>query len=162
MKQETECKQPEWMGTAKKAVFLSAGLCAAAGLGAGLMYFFDPNRGRVRRNMVRDKCFSLARTGLKGVEHTLADVEHRAKGVMAEVKSMVHRGEEVPDAKLEARIRSRLGRCIDHPHSVQVTALEGKVILTGEVTPMDARRAEAAAKLTAGVKSVENLLELTT
>lgn len=160
MKQETESKQAEWMGTAKKAACLGAGLCAAAGLGAGLMYFLDPHRGKVRRNMVRDKCSSLARHGLKGLEHKLADVEHRAQGVLAEVKSMVHRSDEVPDAKLEARIRSRLGRCIDHPHAVQVTALEGNVILTGEVSPVDSKRAETAARLTAGVKSVENLLEL--
>ncbi|MFN7931880.1 MAG: BON domain-containing protein [Bryobacteraceae bacterium] len=146
----------------KKAACLGAGMCAAAGLGAGLMYFFDPHRGRARRGMVRDKAFSLARLGLKEVDHKLADLEHRTKGVLAEAKAMLHLNEDVPDPKLEARVRTRLGRSVDHPHSVHVTALEGNVILTGEVSPRDAKRAETAARLTPGVKSVENLLERTT
>lgn len=162
MKPETERNQTELLRTAKQAACLGAGLCAAAGIGAGLMYFLDPHRGKARRTMVRDKCFSLARHGLKEVDHKLADLEHRTKGVLAEAKSIIYRGEDVPDPKLEARIRTRLGRCVDHPHSVQVTALDGRVILTGEVSERDAKRAETAARLTPGVKSVENLLELTT
>lgn len=146
----------------KKAACLGAGLCAAVGLGAGLMYFLDPHRGRARRGMVRDKCFSLARQGLKEVDHRLADVEHRTKGILAEAKAMLHGNEDVPDPKLEARVRTKLGRSVEHPHSVHVTALEGNVILTGEVSPRDAKRAETAARLTPGVKSVENLLERTT
>ncbi|MBL8179870.1 MAG: BON domain-containing protein [Bryobacterales bacterium] len=162
MQPESECRQSEWMDKAKKAAWLGAGLCAAAGLGAGLMYFLDPHRGKARRNMMRDKCFSLARHGLKEADHRLADFEHRAKGMVAEAKAILHRGEDTPDPKLEARIRSRLGRCVDHPHAVHVTSMEGRIILTGEVSPLDARRAETAARLTPGVKSVENLLELTT
>lgn len=154
--------EEQTMVKAKKAACLSAGLCAAAGLGAGLMYFLDPNRGKARRMYVRDKCSSLYRAGWKEIDHKVADLEHRTKGALAEVKSVLHGNEEVSDPKLEARIRTRLGRAVEHPHSVRVTALDGNVILTGDVTAKEAKRAEAAARLTAGVKSVENLLELTT
>ena len=154
--------EEQTMVKAKKVACLGAGLCAAAGLGAGLMYFLDPNRGKARRMYVRDKCSSLYRAGLKEIDHKVADLEHRTKGALAEVKSVLHREEEVSDPKLEARIRTRLGRALEHPHSVRVTALDGNVILTGDVSIQEANRSETSAKRTPGVKSVENLCELRT
>jgi hypothetical protein len=145
----------------KKGVLLGAGLCTAAGMGAGLMYLLDPTRGRARRSSIRDKCFSMVRHSLKEIDHKLTDVEHRAKGVLAEARSLLNNSVDIPDPKLEARVRTRLGRSVGHPHDVHVTALEGTVVLTGGVSARDAKRAEIAAKLTPGVKSVENLLELT-
>lgn len=155
-------RRPESLAAkVKNAAYVSAGLCAAAGIGAGLMYFLDPNRGKLRRALIRDRFFSTYHKGLKVVEHKITDLENHVKGAAAEAKAVLH-SESVSDPKLEARVRTKLGHSIEHPHAVRVTALEGNVILTGEVSRDESARAERAARSTAGVKSVENLLELTT
>lgn len=157
---KTECRGalPKLM----KGIGICAGLCAAAGAGAGLMYFLDPSRGKVRRRLVADKVASAYHKGVRLLDHKIADVEHRATGALAELKHAVAGCAEqpVPDAKLVARVRTRLGRSIAHPHAVHVEAVQGRVVLTGEVAPEEARRAVAAAGKTPGVQAVENLLEL--
>jgi len=58
----------------------------AAGVGAGLMYFFDPNRGRTRRNRVRDKAKKLYKDGIARVNHGVLDLENRALGIAREAE----------------------------------------------------------------------------
>jgi hypothetical protein len=44
-----------------RATGLTAGTIGVLALGAGLMYFMDPDRGRGRRAWARDKIFSVSR-----------------------------------------------------------------------------------------------------
>jgi hypothetical protein len=52
--------QGEMSHKKQTAVIASIG---AAGLGAALMFFLDPNRGRQRREIVRDKASHIAKAG---------------------------------------------------------------------------------------------------
>jgi hypothetical protein len=63
-----------------KAVLLLVGIC----LGAGLMYLLDPDRGRRRRALLRDKFVGLSNDVGDAVSKTARDLRNRAQGVVAE------------------------------------------------------------------------------
>jgi hypothetical protein len=61
--------------------------------GAAAVYFADPQRGRARRAMVRDKALSLANQAQDYVEKTARDLGHRAQGLVHESRKAVAGGE---------------------------------------------------------------------
>lgn len=67
----------------KSVVALFSGI----GLGALLMYVFDPERGRRRRAIARDKAVSFAHKTGDALGAGSRDLNNRAKGLVAEVKS---------------------------------------------------------------------------
>ena len=71
----------------KKSGGKAAALLSGIGIGAGLMYLLDPERGRLRRAMARDKALSLANKTGDAVARTSRDIGNRAKGVAAEVRT---------------------------------------------------------------------------
>jgi hypothetical protein len=54
---------------------------AGAGLGAGLMYVFDPDMGRRRRALARDQAVHLAHEAQDAAGVVARDVSNRAKGL---------------------------------------------------------------------------------
>jgi hypothetical protein len=58
-----------------------------AGVGAGLMYYFDPEGGRRRRALLRDKVTKISNRTVDTVESTSRDLRNRAQGVVAETGS---------------------------------------------------------------------------
>lgn len=131
---------------------------ACLGVGAAVMYLLDPGRGRARRNSLRDKASSLASTSTEAIGRTTRDVRNRATGLVAGTKSW-WREEEVDDDRLVARVRSKMGRYVSHPHAIRVEAGGGHVILTGSILAHEATALLNSVKGVAGVKSVENRLE---
>jgi len=71
----------------KKSGGRAAALLSGIGIGAGLMYLLDPERGRARRAIARDKALSLASKTGDAVARRSRDIGNRAKGVAAEVRS---------------------------------------------------------------------------
>jgi hypothetical protein len=65
------------------------GITLLAGFGAGiaLMWFLDPERGRARRNMLRDKLTSWTRQASKTASGTAKDLSNRAQGAMYETRT---------------------------------------------------------------------------
>lgn len=61
---------------------------AAFGLGAAIMYVLDPDNGRRRRMIARDKAMSAANDAADAVESTARDLHNRAQGTVAEVKGV--------------------------------------------------------------------------
>jgi hypothetical protein len=59
------------------------GILAGAGLGAGLMYFLDPDMGRRRRALARDKLVHVANEVEDGARLIVKDLENRAHGLAA-------------------------------------------------------------------------------
>lgn len=134
-------------------------LCGAAGLGAGLMYFFDPDRGKRRRGMVRNKANHLARIASDAGGKTQRDLRNHLLGAVAEVESWCQKGEAVSNDVLEARVRSRLGRVVSHPSAVEVKAVDGLIVLKGQILEAEVHPLLESIMSTKGVKNIENELE---
>ena len=134
------------------------------GVGAGiaaLTYFFDPQNGARRRNMARDRFFSLfRRAGRKGEQLGRA-ASAEAYGVAQKVQHV--REEEKPqpdDVTLARKVETEIFRDADVPKGqINVNAEAGVVYLRGEIDDPDLiKDLESAARKVQGVREVENLL----
>src|SRR5256885_15114097 len=63
-------------------------LATGIAIGAGLMYFFDPEAGRRRRALVRDKAVHYQKETAKYASDTTRDLRNRAYGVYAEARGL--------------------------------------------------------------------------
>jgi len=59
------------------------------GVGAALMYLFDPNGGRRRRALIRDKAVGIKNDVTDAIEGKAKDLGNRAKGVVHDAKSLI-------------------------------------------------------------------------
>jgi hypothetical protein len=64
-------------------------LLAGIGIGAGLMYLLDPERGSARRKMVGDKLVAWTNDLTDAAGATARDLRDRAKGVVPEARGAV-------------------------------------------------------------------------
>jgi|GEM_PF-4218824 len=73
---------------------VTTGLLLLGGVGAGmlLMYIFDPQQGRRRRAVVRDKAISAGSKTADVLGKKSKDLRNRAQGVISEAKSMLTTG----------------------------------------------------------------------
>lgn len=128
-----------------------------AALGAGVMYLLDPKNGRRRRALLGDKLTRARHEVEDKVGQTARDAKNRAKGLAHETRSQLE-SDEVPDDVLVDRVRSEMGHVIDHPGEVTVTALGGRVTLSGEVKPDEVERLTKHVSSVSGVQGVDNRL----
>ena len=132
---------------------------SAAGVGAGLMYLFDPDRGKRRRALLGNKVEHFSRITGDAAGKTRRDVRNHALGVLAEVESLYRSG-EVTDDVVEARVRSKLGRVVSHPHAIEAKAIDGLVILRGPILADEVHPLLDSVVAIGGVKNIENHLEV--
>lgn len=130
-----------------------------AALGAGLMALLDPQVGKRRRALLRDKANRAAHSVGDFAGMTWRDLSHRASGVAAGARGLV-RGEEIPDEVLAERVRSKIGRLVSHPASIQVTAAQGRVTLAGPILEREVKGLLRGVKAIRGVTGVEDRLEI--
>ena len=135
------------------------GLVSAAGIGAGVMFLCDPDRGKRRRAELRNKAKHFNRIATDAAGKTGRDVRNRVVGACAQMESLVC-GDEVSDDVLQARIRSKLGRIVSHARAIEVQVVDGVAILSGPVLAHEAHPLLDAIQHMNGVKNIENLLEL--
>jgi hypothetical protein len=64
-------------------------LLVGMALGAGLMYVFDPQAGRRRQALMRDKAYSWANEAQELAGKKARHLGNQAQGVVAEAQSMV-------------------------------------------------------------------------
>ncbi|HSB01994.1 MAG TPA: SRPBCC family protein [Anaerolineales bacterium] len=133
-------------------------LLISMGLGAGLMYFFDPQHGERRRTMVRDKANSFVNNMDDSIDMAMENARNRVRGILSEMTAKVG-GQGSPDWVLEERVRTNLGRLTRHAREVDVRAEGGRVTLSGPAIREDEDTLIKAAMRTRGVHSVENQLE---
>lgn len=135
-------------------------LFGSTALGAGLMYMFDPLGGRRRRALVRDKVVHLLNKAGDAAGSTGRDLRNRARGVAAELRTLVSPEHDVPDEVLAERVRAELGRVVSHPGAIEVTTSHGHVTLSGPVLASEEKNVLRYISAVRGVKSVENRLEV--
>lgn len=135
-------------------------LLGALGLGAGLMYFLDPQVGNRRRALVRDQAVSVLNQSDRFIEKAARDVRNRARGLVAETTGRFSNRTGVHDWVLEERVRANIGRLSRHPGSIEVTAHEGHVTLSGPILKGEVDRVVSGAHRTRGVKEVSNHLQV--
>lgn len=64
-------------------------ILSGIGIGATLMYLFDPKGGNRRRALIRDKAVGLTNDAREAINSKAEDLSNRAKGLMHEAKSVV-------------------------------------------------------------------------
>ena len=133
-------------------------LLTGLGLGVGLMYFLDPERGRRRRALVRDKLAHTTRVSTNALGAAGVDVAHRATGLVARARSIVSR-RPVDDEVLIERVRAKLGRIVAHPHAISVVSTDGVVRLHGPVLQSEIQRLIRTIARVPGVRRVVNQLD---
>ncbi|HUP42032.1 MAG TPA: BON domain-containing protein, partial [Thermoanaerobaculia bacterium] len=102
----------------------------ALGAGAGLMYLLDPQGGRRRRALLKDKARHGAHEAGDKVSAVATDVGNRARGLTKEAVGRL-RNEELTDEQLAQRVRSTLGHHTDHAGAIEVLVHDGRVTLAG-------------------------------
>jgi hypothetical protein len=132
-------------------------LMRAAALGAAAMYLFDPDRGRRRRAIARDKARSGVHQGTQFLSAARSDAAARMQGLRAVARRFRRRSSAPADDRvLEARVRARLGRVVAHPHAVHVAADDGDVRLSGPILKSEHTPLVVATRLVRGVRSVDD------
>lgn len=101
-------------------------------VGGAAMYFFDPERGRRRRALVRDKAAGASNCARDFVDAGTRDLKHRGSVLTGRIKSrFTRRGAN--DQVLVERVRSVMGHHVLHPGAIDVYAAGGKVTLNGSI-----------------------------
>jgi hypothetical protein len=150
-------RSESWIG---KVTHDPLALFGGVGLGAGLMYVLDPERGRRRRSLARDKVIAAMNKAEDALSATAKDVTNRARGVAAAARTRWRNDGAVPDEILIERVRSKLGFVVSHPHAIEVAAQEGSVMLRGPILADEVAGLLVRVEAVPGVRGVENSLEV--
>ena len=132
-------------------------------LGAALMYFLDPSRGRSRRARYGDQIAGTVRRGVRRGRRGAAGLGSTAEGKIAGIRHRRRREPgELNDADLQHAVESELFRDSSIPKGlINVNAERGVIVLRGEVGSPE-QRDELARRVEdmPGVLGVRNLLHL--
>jgi osmotically-inducible protein OsmY len=133
-----------------------------AALGAALAYFFDPQNGRRRRNVTRDRLLAFFRRGARKTERAGRAVAAEAHGLKQKATHLREEQKDFDDVTLARKVETELFRPADAPKgSVNVNVENGVVYLRGEVEQPDMiDDLEKRARKIQGVRKVENLLHV--
>jgi uncharacterized membrane protein len=137
----------------------AAPILGALGIGAGLMYFLDPTRGARRRALARDRIVHELHALDRLVEKGARDLTCRARGLVAGARSFFH-DDDVPDEVVKARVRSRLGHVVGHPHAIDVTVYRGRVELRGAILADDFEGLVTTVAVVPGTRGVDSRLDV--
>jgi hypothetical protein len=131
-------------------------------LGAAGAFLFDPQQGRRRRALVRDKLARGIREGREFGDAAAKDLRARGEGLSTRIRAQARalRGGPVGDDVLVARVRAKLGRYVSHPHAIRVTAQNGFVTLDGNVLAAEHGRLLRAVHAIAGVRDMADRLDV--
>ncbi len=124
-------------------------------VGARLMYMLDPDRGRRRRALARDRVAWAFHQMQHTLDRSVRDLANRVKGAAAEVVSDLI-PEAVDDTVLVDRVRAKLGRAVSHPGAIHAYARDGVITLEGAVLEEEVEDLLLAVRSVRGVRAVVN------
>jgi len=136
----------------------AAQLLAGIGLGAAVMYFLDPARGKARRNVTTDRAGSMLRGTNWNMRKTGIDLRNRARGVAAQMRQQFS-SETPTDNQLVERVRAELGHHADSLSQLDVTATNGTVTVRGHARGIDPDDVISFVERVRGVEQVEDQLD---
>ena len=138
-------------------------LIAAVAAGIGLAYFFDPQSGRRRRHVLRDRTLGLLR-------RTVRRVGRAGRGAVADVEGAAHkaahlreqRKPDLTDETITAKIMSEVFRDPQLPKGdVNVNVERGVAVLRGTVDRLDLiDELVARVRKVQGVREVASMLHV--
>ncbi|WP_206860921.1 BON domain-containing protein [Lysobacter changpingensis] len=143
--------------SARSALGTLCNVALAFAAGALAMYLMDPNTGRRRRAMMRDRGVSMRHDAERYVRGKSKRAADRLRGVAARTRASLA-SEPVDDDLLHERIRSRLGRLVERPHDVEVRVHGGHVQLKGHVSEDEFHELLHTVSSMRGVQNLESLL----
>lgn len=126
-------------------------------VGAALMYYLDPARGRRRRARLVDAVTHLQRRERDLLNRAARDASYRVHGVLERARRSPL--DQVTSDVLEARVRSHLGRVVSHPSAIEVIADQGRVRLRGPILAHEVRPLLRCVARVPGVHDVVDELE---
>jgi hyperosmotically inducible periplasmic protein len=135
----------------------------AGAIGAALAYFLDPDNGKRRRNMARDRTMAFFRRLGRRSERMGRGVTAEAYGLSQKVTHLKEEEKPQPDdVTLARKVETEIFRDRDVPKGqINVNAEQGVVVLRGEVErPEMIKDLEEKTRAVQGVLDVENLLHL--
>lgn len=137
-------------------------ILAAGALGAGVAYFFDPDRGRGRRTKARDQIGgAVRRLGRRG-GRLARKAESEAYGAWKRATHPLPENPPTDDETLKQKVETELfGKPDVAKGKIVVNVEDGVVVLRGEVDrPEQMTDLAATALKIPGVAGVQNLLHL--
>jgi osmotically-inducible protein OsmY len=129
-------------------------ILSGLGIGAAIMYLFDPTHGRARRGRLLARLQSAALDLDETFERTARDLAHRARGRYAELRANLVE-EQVSDDVLAERVRSRLGHLVSYPHAIEVETNEGVVVVRGHCPPKEVDKLIGGISDVRGVRAID-------
>jgi uncharacterized membrane protein len=134
-------------------------LLITVGLGAGMMYFFDPQQGNRRRAQVQNTINRWISDLDDSISKGKLDLRNRTRGVLSEMTARLS-DQGAPDWILEERVRSNFGRISNNTRAIDVRADGGYIYLSGPAMREDRDAILKAAARTRGVYGVQDELRL--
>ncbi|MDB4958599.1 MAG: hypothetical protein JWO36_6168 [Myxococcales bacterium] len=135
----------------------AVGMLGSLGLGAALMYVFDPRSGRRRRSVLGDQITHAFKVESRLMGKARRDLEHRAQGIVHEISEPT--SQDVPAEVLIERVRATIGHVVSHPRAIEVEANNGVVVLRGPILEGEAPQLLAFVERVPGVREVVDQLE---
>jgi uncharacterized membrane protein len=126
-------------------------------VGAGLMYFFDPARGRKRRARLAELVLHAQRVERVLVGKAARDAKQRMRGLGGKVRHALE--DDVTDGVLQSRARAAIGRVVSHPGAIECEIDGGHAVLRGPILASEARDAIARVARIPGIHGVIDRLE---
>lgn len=128
-------------------------LATAFAAGVATMYYLDPQTGRRRRALARDKSAAVGHDVKEAARSKTRRAVNQARGAAARTRAQLA-NEFVDDDVLRDRVRSKLGHLVDAP--IEVEVLDGRVVLSGNLTARGFDELIDAISTMPGVQNVES------
>jgi osmotically-inducible protein OsmY len=138
-------------------------LISLAALAAAATYFLDPQNGKRRRAMARDRTAAFFRRLRHKGERARRAAAAEATGLAAKAQHLQEEEKPQPDdVTLARKVESELFRDEDVPKGrININAENGKIVIRGEVDrPEMISELEERVRKVQGVQGVENLLHV--